>query len=253
MWAFERANPMIQGIYLARQGMTALMEKQDQIANNLANANTTGFKQSGLFLKAYQKYLANDLQQPFANREIKSDQVYVDYTEGTQKQTGNPLDVSIHGSGFFTVMTPHGTAYTRNGNFALDAEGYMVTSDGYKVMSNDGYVRVDSDKGPVTISEKGEVYQDGDLRSVMRIADFNKPYKLSRQGSGCFVPLEPNNQVIQSPGFQIKQGYLEGSNVSVIRSMVDMISTYRIYEADQKAMIAQDETLGRAVNDVGRV
>src|SRR5271169_1226580 len=115
---------MVQGIYLASMGMTPLMDKQDQIANNLANINTTGFKQSGTFIKAYQKYLANDQHQPFANSEIKTDETYIDYSPGTMQKTDSPLDVYIQGSGFLTVMTPSGIRYTRNGNLSLNSEGF---------------------------------------------------------------------------------------------------------------------------------
>ena len=129
---------MIQGIYIASQGMTPLMDKQDQIANNLSNLNTTGFKQSGLLEKSYQKYLADDKLQPFVNREIKPDQVYIDYSQGSLRKTDNPLDLSIKGDGFFTISTPNGIRYTRNGNFSLNSNGFLVTSDGSKVMSSDG-------------------------------------------------------------------------------------------------------------------
>ncbi len=114
---------MIQGIYTASQGMTSLADKQDQIANNLANIQTTGFKQSSLFTKTFQKYLANDQQQPFVNSEIQPDEVYVDYSEGNMIKTGSPMDVFIKGSGFLTVMTPDGMRYTRNGNLSLNAGG----------------------------------------------------------------------------------------------------------------------------------
>jgi flagellar basal body rod protein FlgG len=193
---------MIQGIYTAVQGMTPMMQKQDQIASNLANANTTGFKQNGVFIRSYQKFLENDERHPFATQEIKSDQVYVDYSEGTPrktggvldlmikgsgfkrtrvefqdlmyqtlrepglrnpeggmspagieiglgtrpaatlrifeqgslKETGNALDITIEGDGFFPVYLPDGgMAYTRDGQFKLSSDGTVVTSSGYPV------------------------------------------------------------------------------------------------------------------------
>lgn len=245
---------MIQGIYTASQGMTSLADKQDQIANNLANIQTTGFKQSGLFTKTFQKCLANDEQKPFVNSEIVPDNVYVDYSEGNMIKTGSPFDVFIKGSGFLTVMTPDGIKYTRNGNLSLNAEGFIVTSDGSKVMGKDGFIRVDPESaGAVSINDYGEVFQDADIKGVLRIADFKKPYKLLREGNSYFKPQEPDTAVVESQGFAIKQGYLEGSNVNIIKNMVDMISAYRNFEADQKAETSQDETLQKAINDVGRV
>jgi flagellar basal-body rod protein FlgG len=243
---------MIQGIYTASMGMTPLMQKQDQIANNLANVNTTGYKQSNLFSKTYQKYLANDQRQPFANIDIKADEVYVDYSEGPMKQTASPLDMAIHGTGFFTVMTGEGVHYTRNGNFSMSTDGSLVTSDGSKVMSNDGYIRLDRNL-PVNISNTGEVTQRGECKGFLKIVDFKKPYQMIRSGESRMRPLDPKNKEIASAGFEIQQGYLEGSNVSVVKNMVEMISTYRNFEADQKALQAQDETLEKSVNQVGRI
>lgn len=244
---------MIQGIYTASMGMTPLMQKQDQIANNLANINTTGFKQSGLFIKTYQKYLSNDQHQPFVNEQMKADEVYVDYSEGPLKQTSSTLDLAIKGSGFFTIMTDNGLQYTRNGNFSLSPEGLLVCSDGSRVMGTEGFIRVERDL-PVSISEKGEVIQRGESKGVIKVTDFKKPYNMYRCGENRFRPLLPSDDSsVKSAGYVIKQGYLEGSNVDIIRNMVQMISVNRNFEADQKAMHAQDETLEKAVNQVGRV
>jgi|WetSurMetagenome_2_1015567.scaffolds.fasta_scaffold324336_1 flagellar basal-body rod protein FlgF len=244
---------MIQGIYLASQAMTPLMDKQDQIAHNLANTQTTGFKQSGLFMKTFQKFLSDDENRPFAQNEVKPDEVYIDYREGPMVKTDSDLDVCIKGSGFLTVMTASGIQYTRNGNLSLNAEGLMITSDGSRVMGKDGFIKIDQEKGPVSISEQGDVIQQNEIRDRLRIADFKKPYRLTREGNGFFKPLGPDNPVVSSQGYAIEQGFLEGSNVNAISNMVSMISAYRNFEADSKALQAQDETLDKAVNQVGRL
>jgi flagellar basal-body rod protein FlgG len=243
---------MIRGIDIASQGMIPLMDKQDQIANNLANMNTTGYKASGLFLKSYQKYLANDQNQPDATGEIKADEVHVDYSDGPLNQTGSPLDLSIKGSGFFTVMTADGPEYTRNGNFSLDPQGNLVASDGSKVLGKDGYVKVDT-RYPVSIDENGDVVQQGQVRGTLRIADFPKPYNLLRCGESRFKPANPAQPEQGSAGCVVKEGYLESSNVSVVRNMVEMISSYRNFEADQKAVQAQDQTLEMAVTQIAKI
>jgi flagellar basal-body rod protein FlgF len=243
---------MIQGIYLASMGMTPLMDKQDQIANNLANINTTGFKQSGTFLKAYQKFLANDQHQPFTNSQVKTDETYIDYSPGTMSKTDSPLDLYVQGSGFLTVMTPNGIRYTRNGNLSLDSEGFMVTGDGSKVLGKDGYVKIDK-RYPILISENGEVLQDGMSKGTLRISDFKKPYNLLREGNSYLKPQSLEGTVGLSTNFSVKQGYLEASNVNAIQNMVSMISSERNYEADQKALWAQDETLNTAVNQIGKL
>jgi flagellar basal-body rod protein FlgF len=243
---------MIQGIYTASRGMTPLMQQQDQIANNLANIHTTGFKQSSLFIKSYNKFMENDQIQPFASSDIKADEVFVDYREGPMKMTKEPFDMMIKGSGFFTIMTADGVQYTRNGNFSLDPDGLLVTADGSKVMGKDGYIRVDKEL-PVFITENGEVMQNNEPRGELKIADFEKPYSFRRMGESRFLPLLPDDSPHESGGYSIRQGYLEGSNVDMIRNMVQMITSYRTFEADQKALQAQDETLDKSVNQVGRV
>jgi flagellar basal-body rod protein FlgG len=233
--------------------MTPLLDKQDQIAHNLANIHTTGYKQSGLFMKTFQKFLANDENKPSVHNELKADEVYIDYREGAMVKTDGALDVFIKGSGFLNVMTPNGVRYTRNGHFSLDSEGMLVTSDGSRVMSNSGFVRIDDRDGPVSINSEGCVVQNNEIKAVLRISDFKKPYRLSREGSGYLKPEPPDNPAVSSQGYAIVQGFLEGSNVDVIANMVTMISTYRNFEADQKALQAQDETLDKAVNQIGRL
>jgi flagellar basal-body rod protein FlgF len=248
-----KGSGMIQGIYLASQAMSPLLDKQDQIAHNLANIQTTGYKQSGLFMKTFQKFLANDENKPFAQNEIKPDEAYIDYREGAMIKTDGALDVFIKGSGFLTVMTPNGVRYTRNGHMSLDAEGMMVTSDGSRVMSNNGFIHIDDREGPVSISTEGCVIQNNETKAVLRISDFKKPYRLTREGNGYLKPESPDTPVVSSQGYATIQGFLEGSNVDTIANMVTMISSYRNFEADQKALQAQDETLEKAVNQIGRL
>jgi flagellar basal-body rod protein FlgG len=244
---------MLQGLYLATQGMTTLMQKQDQISNNLANVNTTGYKQSNLFVESLSRHLVDNEQEPFVNRQIKADGVYTDYSEGQLRKTGNPLDCAIKGSGFFSVMTPdNGVAYTRNGNFSMNADGFLVTANGSRVLGENGYIRF-TGKEDIDIREKGQVYQGDEQLDRLRIADFKKPYALIKTGANNFKPEDPAEKLIPSPGFALQQGYLEKSNVDMIRNMVDMIASFRNFEADQKALSAQDQTLDKAVNQVGRV
>jgi flagellar basal-body rod protein FlgG len=168
------------------------------------------------------------------------------------KATKEPLDLFIKGSGFFTIMTDEGVQYTRNGNFSLDPDGIIITSDGSKVMGTEGFIRVERDL-PITITDKGEVLQNDARVGVFKIVDFEKPYSMQRCGETRFRPLLPGNPARQSNGYVVRQGYLEGSNVDMIRNMVEMISSYRTFEADQRAMLAQDETLEKSVNQVGKV
>ncbi|MDR0331679.1 MAG: flagellar basal-body rod protein FlgF [Chitinispirillales bacterium] len=243
---------MIQGIYTASTGMTALAQKQEQIANNLANLNTTGFKQSGLFSTAYQNLVKDDNDRVFANRDIKVDEVYVDYSEGSMRHTGGDLDLCIKGTGFFKIIADEGVRYTRNGNFSVDANGILVTDDGAKVMGTEGFIRVEPNE-KVTFTEMGEVIQGGYSKGFVKVVDFQKPYEMRRCGNSRFAPVNVEAVELQSQGFLVRQGYVESSNVDMIRNMVQMISAYRNYESSQKALHAQDDTLDKAVNQVGQV
>jgi len=243
---------MIQGIHVAVAGMTSQMQRQDQIANNLANSNTTGFKQSGLFTEAFQKYLADDQLRPNVNSQLKVDQVYVDFTEGPMKKTGNPLDLMVKGNGFFTVMTENGIRYTRNGHFSLDEDGYLVTSDGNKVMGRGEYLRLDH-SSQIRINKKGELIQDDMVKGVLHMVDFKKPYRLMRTGNNMYLPDSGNEVPQVALGYEIIQGHLEGSNVNTIKNMVEMISAHRNFEAGQRALTSIDETAQKAVREVGRV
>ncbi len=243
---------MVQGVYIAAAGMTAMMQKQDQIANNLANINTTGFKQSSSFTKTLQKYLDNDARQPNVNREIATDKVFIDYSQGPAQPTNNVLDAMIEGTGFFNVLTNSGIGYTRNGNFTTDSNGFLSTMDGAKVFGRDGFIKL-SGPNAVTISSDGEVIQDKESRGFLKISDFKKPYALTREGNSILKPYGLENEPVVAAGWVVKQGFLEGSNANPIKNMVQMINSYRNYEADQKAMLAQDESMDKAVNVVGKI
>jgi flagellar basal-body rod protein FlgG len=196
--------------------------------------------------------LKDDTDRVFANREFKVDEVYIDYSEGTMRRTGDDLDLLIKGTGFFKLMTPDGVRYTRNGSFSIDNQGLLVTDDGSKVMGTEGFIRVEPNE-KITITETGEVMQNGSSKGVLKVVDFQKPYDMRRCGNSRFAPVDTEAVELKSEGYLVRQGYLESSNVDMIRNMVQMISAHRNYEADQKALHAQDDTLDKAVNQVGSI
>ncbi len=244
---------MVSGIKHAVQGMTIQMRKQEQIANNLANINTTGYKGTGLFASSMERYLKNDKHQVDAVRELKADEVYTDYSEGSLRQTNNDLDFSLKGSGFFSVFTPEGMRYTRDGNFSLDDRGYLSTSSGDRVMGQKGFVRIEPEQGKVSVLEDGSIMQNGQEIDKMRISDFKKPYKLLRMGDNYFRPELPNNPVVASQGYVVKQGYLETSNINPISAMTAMIASHKNYDVISKAIHSQDQTLGKTVSELAKI
>lgn len=247
---------MVKGLFTSAEGMIPLMAKQDQIANNLANITTTGYKKSKLVVKTFNEFLTNDLNQPFVNNRIAVDDVVVDYTQGPLKQTDVPLDVAIEGEGFFMVETPQGRRYTRNGNFSIDRNKNLVTSNGYPVVGSiingkENIIKIDG--GNVSVLSDGTVTVDGEKRGKLKIVTFDKPYSLDSEGNSLYKPRTFNMNVYESSEFQLHQGFLETSNADPVQSMVEMISAFRNYEANQRAIWAQNETLGKAVNEVGKI
>jgi flagellar basal-body rod protein FlgG len=186
--------------------------------------------------------------------ELRVDGVQPETTEeGSYVETTNKLDLSIKGDGMFVVMTPNGERYTRNGNFTLDSNGVLVTQQCSPVLGQAGEIKLNS--ANIHIDESGRVFDDKSEIDTLRVAMFSKDDKLRKEGDSLFfkldgVPLTEDDNVEH---VQVKQGYLETSNVNVVKEMVEMITAYRAYESSAKAIQSQDETLGKAVNDVGAI
>jgi len=244
---------MIKGIYTSASGMQYLQLKQEVITNNLANISTTGFKKEGVFRKTLidmEKVLRMN-STDFVNLD-EVDEVRTDYSQGSFKVTNNPLDFAIEGDGFFVVETLNGIRYTRNGNFLIDGDNYLVTTHGYRIL-NENNLPIQITDGDVFIGDDGSVMINGEIVSVLNITDFPKPYNLLKMGDGLFEDLSGAGLTPDFDTYRIRQGVLEDSNVNVIEEMAKMINTIRDFETNQKLILAQDQTLDRAVNEVGRL
>jgi flagellar basal-body rod protein FlgG len=177
--------------------------------------------------------------------------IYTDYSDGDLKRTDNKLDFAIAGDGFFTVMTPQGERYTRDGSFSITATGDLVTKDGFQVMGKRGAVNLTSSN--IVVNEDGSIVQDGQVINELRIVSANDPLGLKKIGRNLFVLKDGAGVADLNGNFRVMQGFTESSNVNVVAEMVEMISGLRLYEASQKLIQSQDETLGRLIDDVGTV
>jgi len=244
---------MNSGMYSALSGNIAAMQRMDIISNNLANVNTPGFKKDKM---TFEGMLASNTTPPAvspsktADPILQKDNVYVDYSAGPVSQTGNTLDVAIDGDGFFTVATPGGTAYTRQGNFRLTADGTLVTTDGYPVMGQGGEIHITG--GKVEISAQGEITVDGAAAGIISLVDFPKPYNLTKTSSALFVPSNPQ-ATPQAAKAEVRQGHLEGANVDPVSEMVQMIETNRYFDACQRVILSYDGMASKAANDLGKL
>jgi flagellar basal-body rod protein FlgF len=166
---------------------------------------------------------------------------------------GTPTHLALAGPGFFTVELPDGkSAYTRNGAFHLNSQGELVTTDGWKLVSDGGPITLPKPTFPISINEAGEVIQEGKNLGKLQIANFSNPSKdLKFSGGGFFEPKDNSIQPEQISGeTRVLQGFLESSNVNVVSEMVSMIQASRLYEANQKILQAQDSSLETVIRQV---
>ena len=219
--------------------MLAEQVRQDQIANDLANASTAGYKADRTTQQSFgSMLLTNSLTGGTIGSQTTAVQVtgtVTDFTPQPLKDTGEPLDFAVNGDGFFAVRTNQGTRYTRDGQFAADAQGRLITATGNLVLGRDNQ--------PITVGADGKV----DPRRL-NVVLLNNP----RKTGDNLVTGTPGAVAGQTAG-QVRSGALEGSGADPTQAMVDMIASMRTYEAGQKVIHTIDETLGKAASSVGTV
>jgi len=262
---------MIEGLFISASGMLPKSSRQEAIANNLANSEVPGFKRDSLFMREVgeaRKRLSGDYPEWRINRLEGS---WTDFEQGQVKRTGHMYDVALNGPGFFAVDTPEGVQYTRNGTFSRNSQGTLVTPLGYPVLDEAGnQITVPASFKEPIIDASGVLRGRDELLGVdqvlgrLQVTDFPELYDedlkaqtpfqpvLSKGRNGYYIP-QPGVQQQPAQKYEIAQGFLEESNVEVVMEMVKMIDVFRAFEADQRAIQVQDETLNRAVNDVGRI
>jgi len=225
---------MDRGLYIAASGMLAEQIRQDQIANDLANASTAGYKADRTSQHTFGDLLLDNsstgAQVGSQSTAVQVDRIQTDFSPKPSRDTGEPLDFAVVGEGFFSIRTAQGTRYTRNGEFRADANGQLVTAEGNAVLGRNGQ--------PVLAGADGRV----DPRAL-GVVNLTNPRK------------EGDNLISGTPGgnstSEVRAGALEGSGADASRSMVDMISSLRAFEAGQKVIQTIDETLGKAATQVG--
>lgn len=257
---------MVKGLYTAYTGLLNEQNRMDVLANNLANSATTGYKKEGTTSQSFNDVLAYKIKDTSEagnlpkrigtlNLGVKIGENYTDYTQGSFQITDNEYDLALAGDGFFTVEFTNkagetSTKYTRDGNFTLTSDGYLVTQDGDRVMGTNGAIRLNTNL-ETDIDAQGRIYQNGTYVTQLRITDFANYDYLEKYGENYYQPVE--GATVQTSSAAVQQGYLEASNVQVVSEMVDMIAITRAYETNQKVMQTYDDTLDVAVNQLGRI
>jgi len=246
---------MLRGIETSATGMESQRLVHEVMADNLANASTSGYKAYKLVHKtAGEKNITNMLNGTKVGKITYGSEVYdtnFDLSQGALRQTGNTLDLAISGDGFFAVQDHNGeVSYTRNGHFNLDSVGFLVTQAGDYVL--------DSGMSPIffgiegieniTIQRNGSVMVNGIFNSFINPVKFPENAQMIRKGQDKFVKGSKSVAMLPSQNFALQQGFIETSNVSSVKAAADMVQIMRTYEANQRSMKAQADTLSVLMN-----
>src|SRR5665213_2275030 len=270
---------MLRGIYTAASGLNAEMVEQDVVANNIANANTVGFKKDTAVLEAFPNRLLerihDRMDQPqsplpaivtrtivspplgFMGQGVEAAQTAIQFTPGSVTRTDQPFDLAIEGKGLFTVQKGDGSiAYTRAGNFTLNSEKDLTTMTGDLVLGLwNKPIHID-DGQHVVIDTGGQVKVDGIEAGTLQMVAYD-PAHFDKSGDNLYVRHDDAFEGLDAvgkgmpAGVSVMQGYIEQSNVQVVTEMVHMISLMRAYEQNTKAITMQDESLSQLISGVG--
>ncbi|MDE6919852.1 MAG: flagellar hook-basal body protein, partial [Lachnospiraceae bacterium] len=225
---------MLRGLYTSYTGMLNEQYRMDIMSNNLANADTTGFKKEGSTSQAYAEVMAvkiKDLtENPNTPRRlgnmslgVKIGETYTDFSQGSLRDTGNTYDIALGGSGFFNIEFTSkagetSTKYTRDGGFTITKEGYLVTKDGDYVLGENGRIQLSTTAGTTVFDRNGDIYQDDRLVASLKISDFEDTNYLTHYGETMWDAKEGAVEIdVEDP--DVRQGYLEMSNANVVKEM----------------------------------
>lgn len=276
---------MVKGLYTGASGMIALQENMNSIANNLSNINTDGYKRETVVMKSFPEMLArrvNDDGQvkfplgsfdkaPIAGKlgtGVEFNEAYVRFEQGNVMETGSDFNFALEGEGFFTLETPQGLRYSRNGAFTISGEGYVVDNNGNYLLSTEGRIQVARNnfkvdkQANVMINEAVPFDKFTTMRQnewdaerkagKLAIVDFKHKRYLSREGSHFYAETKYSGAPKPLENPLVHQGWVEKSTVVPVEEMVRMIEVQRQYEANQKVLQTSDELIGKAVNQVMR-
>lgn len=240
---------MSNALVTAIDSMQNDLRRMDTLSQNMVNVSTPGYRRTMPAAPAFERALAAAQTDQHVPTATQAAAIAVDLTHGAIKPTGRAWDLAIDGDGYFELATPNGLAYTRAGDFALDARGRLVSAAGYPVQGLQGDIVLD---GPAAaISRDGRITQDGREVAQLRVVRFSDPKALQLTATGALQPVpgaasEPDTRA------QLLSGHLESSNVAPMREMVAMLQTTRHFESAQKLYQGYDEMLGSAIQKLGQ-
>lgn len=238
-------------IGLSRQ--MALKTRMNVIANNLANINTAGFKRDTVHMEEFRMPVAQMTElrgRDKALSYVHDRAVLNNMNAGSMKQSGNELDVAINGKGWFSINTPSGERYTRNGEFKLNNEGTLVTNDGFPVLGSGGPISFGPNETQITIARDGTISSSEGVKGQIRVVTFNEEQNLNKEGFNLFKTDEQPTPVEQP---NLMQGMVEGSNVKPVLELTTMIETTRAYVNQAQLLKKSEELKTDAMNKLAQV
>lgn len=255
---------MIRGLYTAASGMITKQAQQEALSNNIANINTAGYKKDKIIMQSFDEMViqnmdgnskANSKKRIVGSMEfgVGVDETKTYFTPGIIEETGRSLDFAIDGEGFFTLEDADGNEkYSRDGRFQIDSEGYIVNSQGYRLLGEiDGLkMPIQLNNADISLNPDG-TFLNGEDTIKISITRFADTSTLAKESANCYVSTDQSGEMDTES--KVRQNALERSNVDMIESITEMISIMRSYESNQKVIQAMDETLGKTVNEVGKV
>jgi flagellar basal-body rod protein FlgF len=239
-------------LYVGLSRQMTLRRELDIIANNVANADTTGFKVEALLTREEEGAPARTVDAPGWVHFVLDDGVARDFGQGQLHETGNPLDIGIEGQGFFQIQTAAGERYTRDGRFTMNAEGVVTTATGDPVLSGGGPLTLDPAKGPISIAEDGAISQQGQRVGQITVVRFDDLSQLEKVSNNLYRNVS-NLQPQPAPDAHIRQGMLEGSNVNSIAEITHLIEVQRAYDGISRMMDQSADLSRRSIQRLGQV
>nr|WP_321460001.1 flagellar basal-body rod protein FlgF [uncultured Cohaesibacter sp.] len=241
----------LQLIGLTRQ--MVMRRKMDVIANNLANINTAGYKSDNLLFKEYVMPVAemNDFRSSDKKLSyVQDDVIVLQFEPGSIVATGNPANAAINdNSSFFVVQTPQGERYTRNGEFEINSQGQLVTTDGYQVMGNGGPINVTQEDANLHIARDGLITSDQGELGQLQVVTFDNLQTLKKEGTSLFIGENP----VPVETTKIMGGHVEQSNVNGVIEISRMIEVNRSYGSLARALKDTDDLRETAIDKLGRL
>jgi flagellar basal-body rod protein FlgF len=240
---------MLNGLFSTFSGKFVNSRRLEIISNNIANVSTPGFKVSRPVFNALTGEDSRTKQQ-LENTYVSMYDAYLNFAPAPLLETGSNLDFAIEGEGFFVVSTKDGPMYTRNGKFTINQDKKLVTAEGFPVLGKGGEINIDGKE--INVENDGSVFVDKSFVDVIKVVDFEDKKYIRNYGKNLFINTNVANAEITPENSTIRQGYQEGSNVDIMREMIELIHTVRAYEAYKKVDESLNDILGKLM-EVGKL